>query len=674
MKANIKTIFFLSFFLTVSFLQCYGWWCDFLDLPHLLSSKPNDYTLEYDGLRGSVKSVTIYEGKIVRDYGKETLVKGDILDSIVYSPSKLRKEWFLLGHINESVCTCYYMGIDRIDRIEKIKGYGSGRTIINFVYIGNDSIVERCGEAQTEYKLLPNGYRFVHYRNKAAAAEHFSFQKNGTKGEIECDMEWSNHISSFDWICSNASLDFDSHGRLTKIVPKKGYTNIRAFEIEYDRLGNVVKLTRSNNSYTLRRTRNGLRKYKNPGDTIKAQYEYDSNGNWIKLRVDERGERGVYYYFRDIEYYTDEELAEWNISDQKKAREELLARITESAKSYCKSYAQKKNEQYLDALAGWRTRYDKDNRSDSLVGFDLVDDIYSFRFSDGSSVNNVKFTHTSYGNERLNSEISDYKGAYFISEDMRVVLAYRYDDITLEPQCYVGLYNDNVKYEIVPDTSKDWRSVFVDKYGFRDDVSEEDLNELWQEELDRQYKSSFRNYIESLQDKRRRLIINQIPNPYDNGFVSPSISDKSKEKELLEKLKMRKEKKREQENKRKEQEKREKILDFVHLPFGFGGYIGYNNYNKRYWSDFIVPDDIKVEKLRSFEINGDKYSFTKKDKTVISEKKFTNSLVSDDNTIVIVIQVDGVYIFELDGNVLKSVNLIPTKQLKGFIMPDGSTL
>ncbi len=477
-------------------------------------------------------------------------------------------------------------------------------------------------------------------------------------------------------------MDFDSHGRLTKIVPQKPVERDVAYEIEYDQLGNIIKFT--DFKYVRRRNRNGYDYYPVKEGTITAQYEYDSNGNWIKSRV------GSYYYFRDIEYYTDEELAEWNISDQRKAREELLARITESAKSYCKSYAQEKNEQYLGLLAGWRGGYNSWNISPgnaaTLVGFDVVDDIYSFRFSDGSSIDSVKFTHTSDVNASLTAKGhgSPRKvNEYFISEDMRVVLVPRYD-ITLGPLWYVGLYKDNMKYEFVPDTTKDWRGMFVDKYGYRDDVSEEDLNKLWKEELDRQYRSSIRNYRTScvlmvkigqgnwhylfndeerdalLKEKVPELIINQIPNPYDNGFVSPSISDKSVEKELLEKL-----------NKQKDQEKKEKILEFVYFPFvgggyGYIGYDNYNNYKKLHCSDFIVPDDIKVEKLRSFEINGDKYSFTKKDKTVISEKKFTNSLVSDDNTIVIVKEVDGVYIFELDGNILKSVNLIPMHRFFGL--------
>lgn len=706
MKANIKTIFFLLVFSTVSFLQCHGLWCDFLNLPHYLSLKPYDYTLEYDGLRGPVKTVTLYSGYIERNYGKETLVKGDnMLDSIVYSPSKLRKERF------GEKFYIFYMGIDRIDCIMH-KNWNPGaheEKKTDFTYIGNDSIVEKCGVQQTEYKLLPNGYRFVYYENIVAQARHFSFQKNGTKGEIE--ETWSDYglpsspFGGFYWIGDkDASLIFDSYGRVTKIMPQRPVERSVAYEIEYDQLGNIIKFT--NFEYVRRRNRNGYDYYPAKRETITAQYEYDSNGNWIKLRVnvpkdynvtsyDVPSYSGTIYYFRDIEYYTDEELAGFNISDQRKAREELLARITESAKSYCKSYAQEKNEQYLDLLAGWRGRYNSWNRSPgnaaTLVGFDVVGDIYSFHFSDGSSIDSVKFTHTSDVNASLTAKGhgSPRKvNEYFISEDMRVVLVPRYD-ITLGPLWYVGLYRDNMKYEFVPDTSKDWKGMFVDKYGYRDDVSEEDLNELWKEELDRQYKSSIRNYRTScvlmvkighwdylfdiaehnalLKEKIPEVIINQIPNPYDNGFVSPSIADKSVEKELLEKL-----------NKRKEQEKRQRILDFAYDFQIFNDKIVVPLYRERN-SDFIVPDDIKVEKLRSFEINGDKYSFTKKDKTVISEKKFTNSLISDDNTIVIVrrndyIKGSNVYIIELDGNILKSVNLIPTKELKGFIMPDGSTL
>lgn len=54
--------------------------------------KPYDYTAEYDGLKGPVKEVIVFEGRINSVFGNKTLVKSGLVGHVKYLPDGLRME------------------------------------------------------------------------------------------------------------------------------------------------------------------------------------------------------------------------------------------------------------------------------------------------------------------------------------------------------------------------------------------------------------------------------------------------------------------------------------------------------------------------------------------------------------------------------------------------------
>ena len=101
---------------------------------------------------------------------------------------------------------------------------------------------------------------------------------------------------------------------------------------------------------------------------------------------------------------------------------------------------------------------------------------------------------------------------------------------------------------------------------------------------------------------------------------------------------------------------------------------------------YTPSKNIKIEKLKEFEINGDAYTFTKKDKSVISNVHFNRKvcdldysyhnfgLLSDDKKCALIIYrnsetQDFIYLVELDGDDITSINYIPYKKSNDFIIP-----
>lgn len=103
-------------------------------------------------------------------------------------------------------------------------------------------------------------------------------------------------------------------------------------------------------------------------------------------------------------------------------------------------------------------------------------------------------------------------------------------------------------------------------------------------------------------------------------------------------------------------------------------------------SDYMVSENINIEKLKDYEINGNEYTFTKNDKSIIPNVSFNRIVrdleysyhnfgyLSDDKKCALIIYrnsrvEDFIYIVELEGNEIKTINYIPYKKSKDFVMP-----
>lgn len=100
----------------------------------------------------------------------------------------------------------------------------------------------------------------------------------------------------------------------------------------------------------------------------------------------------------------------------------------------------------------------------------------------------------------------------------------------------------------------------------------------------------------------------------------------------------------------------------------------------------IKPEDIILTELKSYEINGDSYTFLNKDKTVIADVHFNKMVpdldysyhdygfLSDDKRFALIthhnnLTKDFIYLIEFEGDGVKSISSIPYKKSKDFVMP-----
>lgn len=100
----------------------------------------------------------------------------------------------------------------------------------------------------------------------------------------------------------------------------------------------------------------------------------------------------------------------------------------------------------------------------------------------------------------------------------------------------------------------------------------------------------------------------------------------------------------------------------------------------------IRPEDIILTELKSYEINGDSYTFLNKDKTVIADVHFNKMVpdldyshhdfgfLSDDKRFALITHhndftKDFIYLVEFEGNGVKSISSLPYKKSKDFVMP-----
>lgn len=403
-------------------------------------------------------------------------------------------------------------------------------------------------------------------------------------------------------------------------------------------------------------------------------YEYDEHGNWIS-KMSKNGNE-IEWQRREIIYKTPEEIIlhfQQAAQDKLKFEDDLQAK----GRKYAKLFNSERKPKYIEALTEWRGCVSALNKLpisvDNAQRFQVINDLYSFTFSDGSEINGIKFS------------LTDDNDSFFLSDDLRVVLVPRYDKFN-GPQWYVAKYKDNWLDILKQKDSIDWVNVYYQEYRHQDDISDEQLESLWRKEL-------LRNEPEiHISQYEGNILINKLDDPYYNGFVSPSISSKKTEQEVLIAY-----------QDRIAQEEAKRICSFAYYAIeqcvlmqeydrlskslkGTGSLAAFPDLGCLKSNDYTIPANIKFGQIAKFEVNGNLYTFIKKDKTVIQDINFNRMVpdldysyhdygfLSDDKRFALITHHNNrtknfIYLVELEDNKVKSISTIPYKKSKDFVMP-----
>lgn len=569
------------------------------------------------GLKGPVFSVTTKRMNPVVELGQVVSTNVIKLDSLVFdetghiakkcdfrdSPNVTTYvnftdsiEYSVLGQYGNPECNAIAYKHDASGRIIEVKYYEEGKL-----------------KARRVFEYTPTGFESIYYRDKkevAYARKGNEFAEVGgsfpKSGKLDKDGRIISQTASVPFVAK--STTFYTYNQNGDLVRKGNKTNLG---------NNVVGTLRSNES--------GYR----------YEYVYDNYGNWTEKRTYKDGKLQKEYEVREIVYKTSEEIIA-----EKKAELERNRLFEETLQRSGEEYATKFTEDYCRQIFKERLVSCADNylrNSVPVVDFSVSDDRYSFDLSDGTKVSNVKF-------EKLDRRIN-YDGGWdnLISSDLHLVLIPEYTQHG--PKWYIVNYGTIADFDFDPAHSTDWVKLYRDKYHSRNNVSDEDIKQLWKDELYRQWNDSKCCNI----DKRTRYLsvdsicVNELVDAYDKGFVSPNASNKEKEIESLEKYK-----------KFKEDEKRKNLCAIAISACVF------NDKNK--------PE---ADKLKKFTCDDSGYYFKKKNKNEIVNQKFDTMLsggdadvyLSSDQSVAMVLKRAYLnfylFIVELDGDNVKSVNYSP---------------
>lgn len=635
--------------------------------------KPYDYSAEYDGLKGPVKEVITFKGRISSVFGNKTLVKEGLVGHVKYLPDGLRME----AHIGASH-SVLYDGVKYIFKNERpdtlliykyydeIQGYSERPTeMITYDYLTQDSIIEKYYEykevrygkkdweqtKQLNLKIIPGGFKSIFFPYIADEGEISLYANHGLKFKFEDERSdffeqpalFKNSLFRIDKLflieeavryigrhhgdMRTGEIKTDDLGRIIRIRPSQkklnqllsdGNNSYKATHLEYDENGNISKIVYSK-YFT-----NGTRQNRNwkhiEDDVIKVDYTYDSYGNWTMAKIttyDQPLDRDLpsygevrnkkeSYYIREISYYSD-------------------------------------NDKTLPT-----SFFVKEEKIDDGIGQPIYD--------------NVEQTPTYPG------------GKYRLTEDIVVGLPDKYKS---EGE---GKYPAQILVKFAVYKSGKIDNLEIIEGG--ENLSEDESNEIM---------AAFKQLDSFTPGKNNGQ-------PVNSRFTFPlrlylSFS------QLNEDAKREAEFKREQDA----QEEAKRICTFAYQAIeqcslwkefnnmskslkGSDAVAAIPNMGTSKGSDYKVSENINIEKLKDYEINGNEYTFTKNDKSIIPNVSFNRIVrdldysyhnfgyLSDDKKCALIIYrnsrvEDFIYIVELEGNEIKTINYIPYKKSKDFVMP-----
>jgi len=649
--------------------------------------KPYDYSAKYDGLKGHVKEVIAFEGRINSVFGNKTLVKGMSAGSVKYLPDGLRMEAHMVdGGLEYGVR--YDFNDEKPDSIliyEYFKNEEKYEDIpyakIEFEYVSKDSIIEKyykpsrngglCNWEQTEQiniKLVPGGFEGLYFPRIVDDGESFSYVSHGLKFNSKDERRdlWKNNSVLFEnSIFRPAKLSLireavrftndgagelrtDDLGRIIRMRPSQkkldqllsdGFNNYKATHLEYDEKGNIANIVRS--EYWTKGPKQNRHWKHTADDVIKVDYTYDSYGNWTMAKITsyhqswENKNSSLYgketdkkgsYYIREISYYSDDD------------------------KTPPTSYFVKAE----------RAEDDIEKTGDDIEK--TGDDIEKTDDGIGQPI---------YENVQHSPEYPGGKNK--LVHDIINSLPEKYRD-----KCDGdGKHPAKITFKFAVYKSGKTDSIEIIKGG--ENLSESESDEII---------GAFRQLDDFSPGKSGRHTVNSWVTLPVELYLSFSQLNGEAQRDV----KARQEKEAQEEAKRlctlaydaceygtraKEYDKLSKAAGAAAIPGMMGATKGL---------DPAFSKNIKIEQLKSYKINGDSYTFLRKDKTAAEDVHFDRKVsdldysyhnfgfLSDDKKYALIIYrnyhtEDYIYFVEFEGDDIKSINYIPYNKSHDFVMP-----
>lgn len=628
--------------------------------------KPYDYSAEYDGLKGPVKEVITFKGRINSVFGNKTLVKDRSVGRVKYLPNGLRME----AHEGEAYYDIqygiqYYINNSKIDSIyiydyHQYEGYNEKpNDRITFEYVSPDSIIEKYYEyeevrygkkdweqkEQLNIKLVSGGFQCIYFpdimdegRSVSYIIQGLKFNfKDGRSDYMNSSILFKNSIFRLDKLSlikeavrftdGAGEIKTDDLGRIIRIRPSQkklnqlladGNNSYKATHLEYDENGNISKIVYSE-YFT-----NGTRQNRNwkhiEDDVIKIDYTYDSYGNWTMAKI---------------------------------------TTFHQSWEKYLSSYGKETNkeESYYIREISYYSDNDKTPPTSFFVKEEKIDDGIGQPIYD-----NVEQTPTYPG------------GKYRLTKDIVVGLPDKYKS---EGE---GKYPAQIIVKFAVYKSGKIDNLEIIKGG--ENLSEDESNEIM---------AAFKQLDSFTPGKNNGQPVNSWLTFPVQLYLSFSQLNEDAQREV--------ELKRE----RDAQEEAKRICTFAYhaieqcilmqeydklskFPKGMAAVGAFPNFGSLKSNDYTIPANIKFGQIAKFEVKGDLYSFIKKDKTVIQDIYFNRMVsdldyshhdfgfLSDDKRFALIINHNNrtkafIYIVEFEGNEVKSISTIPYKKSKDLVLP-----
>lgn len=611
----------------------------------------NQFSKEGYGLKGPVYSVTRTRKIPIVELGQVVRTAEKLLDSLVFDETgHITKKYDFVGKTNvityeyctdsiveysvqgqygkpELYATVYKR--DTSGRIIEVKSYEDGKL-----------------KARRVFEYTPTGYASkYYYGNKEVAYVKKGNEFADTGGSLP------------------ESGKLDNKGRVVSKTETLPSVFKATTYYTYNQNGDLVK---EGSNAKLGNKVTGTLKKKETGK--RYEYVYDKHGNWTEKRTYIDGELQNDYEVREIIYKSPEEILAEKEAELEKNRlfEEELQKKGEE---FASKFVEDKKRRFKESLV-----YRADNflkYSVPVKGFSVAYDEYSFEFSNGTKATDVRFEKVD-GWEQYNGNDN------LISSDLHIALVPEYTG--QGPKWYVVKYGAIADYNFNPNDSTDWVKLYRDKFYSRNNIKDEDIEKLWNDELNRQWNTSKYNRMDErlYYLSRDSVCVNELVDAYEKGFASPPVANKKAERSSLEsykrfkaeerrraeELRIAEERRKAEEKRRAENERRKKLCTIASMACSFG-----NNFKP------------KADKVKKFYRDENGYYFKKKDNSEIVVPLFDTQfaggfgyvyLSSDQEVAVVSQQISrDVYLFvvELDGENVKSVNYIAPKDGKKFEYP-----